>query len=68
MTLFDFMLLTVSLLLGLVAALFIGTSIYYADAEGDTDRVDELFTMSKVGFVLMVSGILAIRLIVHLVT
>ncbi|RJO94701.1 hypothetical protein D3D03_16420 [Exiguobacterium sp. RIT452] len=68
MSLFDFLLLTVSVLLGLVASLFIGSSIYYADEEGDQERVQELFTMSKVGFVIAVSSIFAIRVVVHLIT
>jgi len=68
MILFNVGLVTVSLLLGLVAALFIGASVYQADMDDDDERVQELLSLAKVGFVITISVMAALHLIANLIT
>lgn len=66
MILFNYFILTVSVLLGLVAALLIGASVYLAD--GEEEETEELFVTAKVGFLIVTSVMVVLHTVYHFLT
>lgn len=68
MILFNLFLVVTTFLLGLVAALFIGASVYQADVEDDEERVQELLFLAKLGFVIVMSVMMVLHVVGNLIT
>lgn len=66
MILFNIFIVTVTFLLGLVAALFIGCSTYLAECDDEDHQ--ELFVTAKVGFLIVMSVMMVLHLIGNMMT
>jgi len=66
MILFNYFIVTVSILLGLLAALFIGASVYLAD--GEDEETQELFVTAKVGFLIVTSVMVVLHILNNFLT